>query len=83
MSVTVVPARSAASVAGARDSTRHFLAALAHPIPSETADTVLLVVSELVTNALRHGGGTSTLELAAHPDALDVLITSVVHADWS
>ncbi|MFS0698215.1 ATP-binding protein [Streptomyces nitrosporeus] len=74
MSVTVVPARSAASVAGARDSTRDFLAGLAHPIPAEAADTVVLVVSELVTNALRHGGGTCTLELAAHPDTIEVAV---------
>ncbi|MET7552497.1 ATP-binding protein [Streptomyces sp. NPDC005479] len=54
MSVTVVPARSATPVAVARYSARDFLAGLVDPIPAE-ADTVVLVVSELVTNALRHG----------------------------
>ncbi|MGW7575774.1 hypothetical protein [Streptomyces sp. NPDC054765] len=61
MSVNVATVRSATSVAGARESTRDFLGGLAQPtIPAETADTVILVVSELVTNALRHGGGTWT-----------------------
>ncbi|WP_107645047.1 ATP-binding protein, partial [Streptomyces sp. st77] len=35
---------------------------------------VLLVVSELVTNALRHGGGTCTLDLTAHPDTIEVAV---------
>ncbi|MBB5939232.1 signal transduction histidine kinase [Streptomyces zagrosensis] len=61
MSVTVTPARSATSVADVRDSTRTLLEGLVHPIPAETADTVILVVSQLLTNALRHGGGTCTL----------------------
>ncbi|MYW98738.1 MULTISPECIES: ATP-binding protein, partial [unclassified Streptomyces] len=34
----------------------------------------LLVVSELVTNALRHGGGTCTLDLTAHPDTIEVAV---------
>ncbi|WP_240508972.1 ATP-binding protein [Streptomyces agglomeratus] len=33
-----------------------------------------LVVSELVTNALRHGAGTCTLELTAHPDSIEVAV---------
>ncbi len=73
-SVTVAPARSATSVAGARASTRDFLAGLPHPISAKAADTVLLVVSELVTNALRHGGGTCTLDLTAHPDTIEVAV---------
>ncbi|MBM7057543.1 ATP-binding protein [Streptomyces durocortorensis] len=73
MSVAVAPAQST-SAAGARDSTRDFLAGLPHPIPAEAADTVLLVVSELVTNALRHGGGTCTLDLTAHPDTIEVAV---------
>jgi two-component sensor histidine kinase len=55
-SVNVAPLRSATSVAGARDSTRGFLEGLLPALAPETADTVVLVVSELVTNALRHGG---------------------------
>ena len=35
---------------------------------------MVLVVSELVTNALRHGGGTCTLSLTAHPDSIEVAV---------
>lgn len=75
MSVTVATVPSAASIAGARDSARAFLERLARPaIAAEAADTVVLVVSELVTNALRHGGGTCTLNLTAHPDSIEVSV---------
>ncbi|MFD3875884.1 ATP-binding protein [Streptomyces sp. NPDC058623] len=74
MSATVAPARCAASVAGARESTRHFLQDLLPAVAAEAADTVILVVSELVTNALRHGGGTWTLNLTAHPDSIEVAV---------
>ncbi|MFJ2090336.1 ATP-binding protein [Streptomyces sp. NPDC087901] len=75
MSVSVAAARSTASVAGARQSARDFLEGLLPPASAaETADTVVLVVSELVTNALRHGGGTCTLDLAAHPDSIEVAV---------
>lgn len=35
---------------------------------------MILVVSELVTNALRHGGGTCALDLPAHPDSIEVAV---------
>ncbi len=59
----------AGPVAAARDSARHFLEGLVPALASEAADTVVLVVSELVTNALRHGGGTCPLDLTAHRTA--------------
>lgn len=66
MRVDATTIRSATAVADARGTTRAFLEALRQPaVASETADTAVLVVSELVTNALRHGGGTYTLRLAA------------------
>ncbi|WP_392871739.1 ATP-binding protein [Streptomyces sp. LN499] len=74
MSVNVATARSMASIAGARERARDFLEGLAHPLATEAADTVVLVVSELVTNALRHGGGTCTLDLTAHPDSIEVAV---------
>ncbi|MET7665235.1 ATP-binding protein [Streptomyces sp. NPDC005463] len=74
MSVNGATVRSATSVAGARESARDFLEGLDHPIAAEAADTVVLVVSELVTNALRHGGGTCTLDLTAHPDSIEVAV---------
>ncbi|MFD4998345.1 ATP-binding protein [Streptomyces buecherae] len=74
MSVTVVPVRSVTCIAGARQSARAFLAGLTVPVAAENADAVVLVVSELVTNALRHGGGTCVLELTAHPDSIEVAV---------
>ncbi|MBT2541482.1 ATP-binding protein [Streptomyces sp. ISL-44] len=47
---------------------------LVRPVAAQAADTVVLVVSELVTNALRHGGGTCTLDLTAHPDSVEVAV---------
>ena len=35
---------------------------------------MVLVVSELVTNALRHGGGTCALGLTAHPGSIEVAV---------
>ncbi len=73
-SVDAATARPALSVADARHSARVFLDTLVHPIAAEAADTVVLVVSELVTNALRHGGGTYALYLSAHPDGIEVAV---------
>ncbi|MFJ8754974.1 ATP-binding protein [Streptomyces sp. NPDC102441] len=74
MSVTVTPARSATAVADARETARAFLDRFVRPIAAEAADSVILVVSELVTNALRHGGGTCTLNLNTHPDGIEVAV---------
>ncbi|EDX21330.1 hypothetical protein SSAG_01121 [Streptomyces sp. Mg1] len=73
-SVNLTTARSTASVAGARDSTWDFLDRLVRPLAAETADTVVLAVSELVTNALRHAGGACTLDLTAHPASIEVAV---------
>lgn len=52
-----------------------FLEGLQQPaVAPDAADTVVLVVSELVTNALRHGGGRCTVELTAHPDTIEVAV---------
>ncbi|MFD5142675.1 ATP-binding protein [Streptomyces sp. NPDC058401] len=74
MRVTVGPVCSAASVAVARESTRRFLGELLPAVAGEVRDVVVLVVSELVTNALRHGGGAATLDLTAHPDSIEVAV---------
>ncbi|MFJ1604511.1 ATP-binding protein [Streptomyces sp. NPDC088253] len=74
MSVSAAAVRSTTSVADARESTREFLEGLVPAVAAEAADTVVLVVSELVTNALRHGGGTCTLDLTAHPDSIEVAV---------
>jgi two-component sensor histidine kinase len=74
MSVNVTTLRSATSAADARESARDFLHGLVPAIAAEAADTVVLVVSELVTNALRHGGGTCSLGLTAHLDSIEVAV---------
>ncbi|MEV5681424.1 ATP-binding protein [Streptomyces sp. NPDC052179] len=74
MSIAAVTIRSATSVADARGRARDFVEDLAPAIGAEAADTVVLVVSELVTNALRHGGGTCTLNLTTHPDSIEVAV---------
>jgi len=56
----------------ARRLTRDFLAMVSPPPSSEAAETVLLVVSELVTNALRHGKGVRDFRLSAGHDAVTV-----------
>ncbi|MER7515563.1 ATP-binding protein [Streptomyces sp. NPDC126499] len=35
-------------------------------------DDAMIVVSELVTNAVRHAGGTCSLDLALRPDGIDI-----------
>ncbi|MFD9415180.1 ATP-binding protein [Streptomyces goshikiensis] len=75
MSAERTALRSLSAVAEARQAARAFLEALGQPaIGREQADTVVLVVSELVTNALRHGGGAYTLRLTAHPGTIEVAV---------
>lgn len=75
MCVDATTIRSTTAVADARETTRAFLDALGRPaLDPEAADTVVLVVSELVTNALRHGGGTCALRLTAHPHLIEVAV---------
>lgn len=60
--------------AEARDAASAFLRGL-DPAPSaHTVQNVLLLVSELVTNALRHAGGVRALRLAAGPRTLRVTV---------
>lgn len=75
MRVDAATSPPATAVAHARETTRAFLEALRQTaVDPETADSVVLVVSELVTNALRHGGGTYTLRLTADPDLIEVAV---------
>ncbi|MFG2615780.1 ATP-binding protein [Streptomyces anulatus] len=75
MRVDATFVRPTATVADARENARSFLEALPEPAATpDTADTVILIVSELVTNALRHGGDTYTLRLTAHPDLIEVAV---------
>ncbi len=74
MSLDVSAGPSTASLGDARASTRDFLDRLVQPVSAQTVDDVVLVVSELVTNALRHGGGSCTLTLTAHVDGIEVAV---------
>jgi anti-sigma regulatory factor (Ser/Thr protein kinase) len=57
----------------ARDMTRAFLSAIAARGRDEM-DAVLLVVSELVTNAIKHAGGVTAFRLIASPDTVTVSV---------
>ncbi|MFD1312817.1 ATP-binding protein [Streptomyces kaempferi] len=74
MSVSAAAVRSTTSVADARESVRECLDRLVPAVAAEAAETVVPVVSELVTTALRHGGGTCTLDLTARPDSIEVAV---------
>lgn len=74
VSVEVAALGSGSCVAAARERARGFLDGLVPASAPEAAETVLLVVSELVTNALRHGGGTFTLDLTAQADGVEVAV---------
>ena len=75
MTASATAVRSTTAVADARDAARAFLEGLRQSaVAPETADTVALVVFELVTNALRDGGGTCTLDLTAHADTIEVAV---------
>ncbi|WP_411104920.1 ATP-binding protein [Streptomyces sp. cmx-4-9] len=64
--------------AAARDATRAFLARAARlraPSQDESTDNVLLVVAELVANAIRHTVGPCTLHLELLDGSIDVCVT--------
>ncbi|MFD3697983.1 ATP-binding protein [Streptomyces sp. NPDC058646] len=65
-------------MAAARDATRAFLARAARlraPGKDESTDNVLLVVSELVANAIRHTVGPCALHLELIEGSIDVCVT--------
>ncbi|MEE4495153.1 ATP-binding protein [Streptomyces sp. BE230] len=70
----VVQGGSAACIGQARRADTGRAARLTPESDPDRADMLVLVVSELVTNALRHGGGTLTLRLNAHPDAIEIAV---------
>ncbi|MFC8074477.1 ATP-binding protein [Streptomyces sp. NPDC057307] len=72
---TVVRGAGRQSIHRAREATRAFTDLLCPAPDPNVADTLVLVVSELVTNAVRHGGGKYTLELSADPGVLTVAVT--------
>lgn len=71
----VIADDSPAGISRARDVARAFANSLWPAPDTGSADTLALVVSELATNALRHGGGRYTLELSADPGAVRVAVS--------
>ncbi|WP_327233266.1 ATP-binding protein [Streptomyces sp. NBC_01317] len=61
-----------ADAAEARALARSFLDG--HAAPEHTLADVLLVVSELVTNAVRHAGGVTAFRVAARPGAVEIVV---------
>ncbi|MCX5195517.1 ATP-binding protein [Streptomyces sp. NBC_00249] len=73
-----------AAAADARHAARSFLAPSAHgqpAVPPVALDATLLVISELVTNAVRHTAGGCALDLQVRPDGVDVDVTDTSNAD--
>ncbi|WP_030018538.1 ATP-binding protein [Streptomyces monomycini] len=63
------------AAAVARDEAGDFLKGLGPPLDRDASDAVVLIVSELVTNAVRHTlTRTCTLSLAAGPDTVTVAV---------
>ncbi|MEV6315352.1 ATP-binding protein [Streptomyces sp. NPDC051776] len=61
--------------AAARRAADAFLDTIGPALPDAARDDALLIVSELVTNAVRHAGGPRTLRLTASPGALEVAVS--------
>ncbi|MFD7663577.1 ATP-binding protein [Streptomyces sp. NPDC059788] len=58
----------------ARQVTRGYLSALPTPPTTATVEEVLLVVSELVTNAFRHAGSVTEFGLSCAGDHLEITV---------
>ncbi|OKK22926.1 ATP-binding protein [Streptomyces sp. CB00455] len=61
-------------VAQARQAASQFLARLHPSLSASAAQDVVLLVSELVTNAIRHAGGVTAMVLRARPDSIEVVV---------
>ncbi|MGR4878239.1 ATP-binding protein [Streptomyces sp. LARHCF249] len=72
------------AAADARHAARGFLTPSAHEgpeLPPLVLDDALLVISELVTNAVRHTSGGCALDLHLQPDGVDVDVTDTSSAE--
>ncbi|GHH87955.1 hypothetical protein GCM10018793_65760 [Streptomyces sulfonofaciens] len=73
----MVKGDSPAAVAHARDVARACVEDLDPAAAPQTAETLALVVSELTTNAVRHGGGHYTLELGVTAEEVTVAVSDL------
>lgn len=73
----VIADDSALGISRARDVARAFVNGLSPAPDTGGADTLAIVVSELATNALRHGGGRYTLELSAGSGVVHVAVSDL------
>ncbi|WP_328538242.1 ATP-binding protein [Streptomyces sp. NBC_00344] len=63
--------------AEARDAVAGFVAELSPAPPAHTVQNLVLLVSELVTNALRHAGGVTLMRLSAGRRTLEVAVADL------
>ncbi|MYU23507.1 ATP-binding protein [Streptomyces sp. SID8352] len=66
---------SPGDVSRTRDAVRLFADNLDPALDTEMAETLILVASELASNALRHGGGRYTVHLSATPETVCLAIS--------
>ncbi|MFE2937729.1 ATP-binding protein [Streptomyces sp. NPDC059255] len=80
-----------AGTAEARALVRSYLDRHAPGVPEQTAIDVLLVVSELVTNAVRHAGGVTGFRVSADAGVVEIAVRDASprlpalterHEDW-
>ncbi|MFI7102322.1 ATP-binding protein [Streptomyces sp. NPDC050161] len=67
---SALPVCRPGTAADARDFAAGFVAALTPELPATTVQNLLLLVSELVANALRHAGAVTALHLTADLDSI-------------
>lgn len=60
--------------------TRHFVAEVLRRAGAAVSDEVLLVASELITNAVRHGAGEGELRIMVEPDCVRLEVLDGGHA---
>ncbi|MFE2374549.1 ATP-binding protein [Streptomyces sp. NPDC059398] len=60
--------------AEARDAASRFLGGLHPAPPAHVSQNLVLLVSELVTNALRHAGGVTSMRLRADRRSVEVAV---------
>ncbi|MFD8982909.1 ATP-binding protein [Streptomyces sp. NPDC059564] len=73
-----------AAAADARHAARPFLASPVRedqPVPPVVQDAALLLISELVTNAVRHTAGGCALDLCLEPEAIAIDVTDTSSAE--